>query len=140
MNSIVLPLFNKQRMDYSFLGNTSSQQVTLQSMIDVASYKTIMLLVRVHRLDMSSGQAFSFSLYNTLPSDEDSQDFTDYTSAFAPVLTLSIGSGTTAPALKLATASGPGPYLKLVMTATQGSVGGTALYAEMSASLLARLN
>lgn len=139
MSSVLIPVFNKQRFEYSFLGNGGSQQMVLQPAIDVIAYDSLFLLIRVHAITIASGQSFNFKLYNTLPSEEDPQEFTDTTATTGEVLSLDVPSGTTAPKLLSASGTSPQAFVKLVFTANQGSTGGTILYAEMSGCLLGRI-
>lgn len=135
MNSSLIPIINKQRFDFSFLTGTASQVVTLAPAIDLILYKTVFLMVRVHQISIASGQSFTFTLQSTLPSEEDPQEFTDTTSS---ILTVSVPFGTSAPKLLSGSGTNPLAFGKLIMTATQGSVSGTPLYAEMSACVLGR--
>ncbi len=135
MDANLIPIFEKRRFDFSFLANTATHQVTLASALSLIHYKSVFLMIRVHELTISAGQSFLFTLENTLPSDEDPQEFTD-TSSF--ILSVSIPSGTTAPKLLSGSGTNPLAFGKLVLTAAQGGVGGTPLYAELSACLLGR--
>ncbi len=133
---ILVSLFDKQRFEYSYLtGGTGVQSVTLARALNVVPYYEATLLLRVHKVTLSAGQSMVFTLYNTLPSEEDPQEFTDVTTIFT---SLTMNSGTAAPSLLSARATSPQAYLKLVLTATQGSVTGTALYGEVSGCLLLR--
>lgn len=134
MNAMV-PIFDKKRFDYSFLAGTAFHQVTLAAALELVPYKSVFLMIRVHKLTISAGQSFAFTLENTLPSHEDSQEFL---STSAPILSVSITSATSAPALLSANGTDPLAFGKLVLTASQGSTGGTPLYAELSACLLGR--
>lgn len=135
MDANLIPIFEKRRFDFSFLTGTATHQVTLASALSLIHYKSVFLMIRVHELTISTGQSFLFTLENTLPSDEDPQEFTD-TSSF--ILSVSIPSGTTAPKLLSGSGTNPLAFGKLVLTAAQGSAGGTPLYAELSACLLGR--
>lgn len=135
MHSSLIPIINKQRFDYSFLSGTTAQQVTLAGAVDLTSYKTVFLMVRIHRISLSAGQSFVFTLENTLPSEEDPQEFTDTSS---PILSVTVPSVTSAPKLLSGSGSDPLAFGKVVLTANQGSSSGTPLYAEMSVCLLGR--
>ncbi len=135
MHSSLVPIISKQRFDYTFLSGTTFQQVTLAAALDLVSYKSVFLMVRVHRISLSSGQTFVFTLENTLPSEEDPQEFTDSSS---PILSVTVPSGTSAPKLLSGNGTDPLAFGKLVLTANQGSSSGTPMYAEMSVCLLGR--
>lgn len=139
MQASFIPIFTKTRFEYSYLGTPApnTEQVVMAPAIDLIQFKFLQLFVRVHRITISTGQSFAFTLYSTLPSDEDPQEFTD-TSAGGTIITLSIPTGTTAPSLLNSTSTTPPAFGKLVFTATQGSTPGTALYAELSACLMGR--
>lgn len=139
MSSVLIPVFNKQRFEFSFLGTSGSQQVVLQPAIDVIAYDSLFLLVRIHSITITTGQSFNFKLYNTLPSEEDPQEFTDTTAGSGQVLSLDVPAGTTAPKLLSASGNSPQAFVKLVFTANQNGTGGTILYAEMSGCLLGRI-
>ena len=132
---ILVSLFEKTRFEYSYLGNNATQTVTLARALNVVPYYECQLLVRWHKGTLTSGQSLIFGLYNTLPSDDDPQEFTDTGTIFTSV---TLNSASTPPALLSARATSPQAYLKHLLTITQGSTGGTALYAEVSACLLLR--
>jgi hypothetical protein len=131
MNGTLIPLFNKTRFDFGFLTGTTSQLTVIAPAIDLIQFKSLILLIRVHRINLTAG-SLSFTLYNTLPSDEDPQEFTDVVST---ILTLSV-SGSPGSLLN-ATGSSPQAFGKLVLLAVQSSTG-NPLYAELSGCLLGR--
>ncbi len=135
MSGILISLFDKQRFEYSYLSSTTSQTITFARALDVTPYMSVTVMARIHRITMSAGQSFTFTLQNTLPSFEDPQEFTDTTTTF---LTLSVPSSTAAPALLSNNGVVPQAFLKVILTATQGGTTGATLYAEMSACLLLR--
>jgi hypothetical protein len=128
---MLLPVLNKRRFDFGFLPGTTSQSVVLQPAIDVSEYYYVQLWVRVHARDMTAGQTLELALYNTLPDEHDLREFTE--SVFTDV-TLSSASPTSVPGLVYRESSSPGPYLKLLLTASQTSVTST-FYFEISAAL-----
>lgn len=133
MNGALIPLFPKTRFDFSFLASTTTQTTVIAPAIDLIQFKSLVLLIRIHRVMMTAGQSFVYTLLNTLPSEEDPQEFTDSGSA---VITLSITT-VSSPALLNATGSSPQAFGKLVLAATQ--VGANdPFYAEMSGCLLGR--
>lgn len=129
---ILVPLFEKFRMEYSYLGATASQSVNLVRALCVAPFYRVQLIIRVHALTLV-GQRIYFYLYNTLPSDVDPQDFTDYSS---PFLTVAINSGSP-PELVSSSSTDPGAFLTLRMLAVQ-SGSGAPFYGEFSGALLLR--
>ena len=132
---MLTPVLDRRRIEYSFLSGGSSQVITLQPAIDVQEYSSGILFVRVHERNMTSGQSIALSLYYTLPSCDDSREFTS-TSLLTDV-TITSTSPASTPGLSYREFSGAGAYLKLVLTATQTSVPST-FYAELSAELLLR--
>lgn len=134
MTGIIVPVLEKKIFEFSFLGNGQSQDVVLLPAIDVGAWFRVRLVVRVHQINTASGN-FSFKLQNTLPSDEDRQEFTDDTSSF---LTLSgITAGSLPPNIKTVSGTDPQAYLKFSITATQVTAG-DPLYGEFSAVLVLR--
>jgi hypothetical protein len=133
MNGALIPVFPKTRYDFGFLTGTNTQITVVAPAIDLIQFKSVVLLVRVHRINLTAG-SLTFSLLNTLPSDEDPQEFTDSGTA---ILSLPI-SGSVGSLLN-ATASSPQAFGKLVLTAVQSSTG-NPLYAEVSCCLLGRCN
>ena len=77
------------------------------------------------------------SLRSTLPSEEDPQEFTD-TTAGGDIVPVTISSTATAPSLQSATATAIPPFLKFILTVSQGTTSGATLYGEFSAALLMR--
>jgi hypothetical protein len=130
---MLLPVLDKRRFEYSFLGGGASQEITLQPAIDVCGHVSGILFVRVHERNMTSGQSIGLGLYYTLPSGDDPREFTA-SSSLTDVTITSVSPSST-PALLFREFSSPGAFLKLVLTATQTSVPST-LYAEVSAELL----
>ena len=134
MSGIIIPVLDKRIFEFSFLGTSGTQDVVLQSAIDVSSFYRVRLLVRVHSITATTGN-FAFKLLHTLPSDSDPQEFT-ISSGGSEFLTLT-GITSASPNIKTATATDPQAFLKLVLTATQGTSGNT-LYGEFSAVLVGR--
>lgn len=135
----LIPLFPKSKFDFTFLTGTSTQITVIAPAVDLIQFKSLLLLIRIHRVTLTSGQSLVLSLLNTLPSDEDPQEFTD---AGTPITTLTIATGAGAPTpgtLLSATGSSPQAFGKLILTAVQVSTG-SPLYVEMSGCLLGRPN
>ncbi len=139
-SGIYCPLFDKRVFEFSFLGPSATQTVTLQGLIDCIPYGFVCLLIRVHRITALTGaQSLVIDLRNVLPSEEDPQDFVDMTGgSIVTVASVTVQSGTTAPSLLISTATNPGPFLKCVATATQALSGGTTFFVEASGGLLLR--
>lgn len=133
--AIVIPVLKRQRFEYSFLGGGASQVVTLMPAISVYSYYYAHLLVRVHARDMAAGQSILLSLYQTLPSDDDSREFTEV-GALTDV-TITSANPSVVPGITSRDTSSLGAYLKLLLTATQ-TTAPTTFYAELSAELVLR--
>lgn len=134
MNGSLIPLFPKTKFDFTFLTGTNTQNTVIVPAIDLVQFKTLILLIRIHRVTLTAGQTLVYTLLNTLPSDEDPQEFTDIGT---PIITLSISTAVSSPTLVNATGSSPQAFGKLVLTASQTSTG-SPLYAEMSGCLLGR--
>lgn len=132
-NGALIPVFSKTRFDFGFLTGTNTQITVVAPAIDLIQFKSLIFLVRVHRINLTAG-SLTFSLLNTLPSEEDPQEFTDSGTA---ILTLAI-SGSVGSLLN-ATGSTPQAFGKLILTAVQSSTG-NPLYAEVSGCLLGRYN
>jgi hypothetical protein len=133
--SHVFRVIGKTAFDYTFLAPSTSTTVTLRRALRLPPYFHYWFGLRVHNMSISRG-SFSVGFWNTLPSREDPQEFTDA----AAYQTLTVAAGDPAPPqLKTATDSFEGPYCKIVLTASQGT--GTPplpLYAELSVVLHAR--
>lgn len=131
MNGALIPLFPMTRFDFGFLTGVSTQVTVVEPAIDLIQFSSLFFLVRVHRITLSAG-SLTFSMLNTLPSDEDPQEFTD---SGTPILSLAISGS--AGTLLSTTGSRPQAFGKLILTAVQTSTG-NPLYAEVSGCLLGR--
>lgn len=134
--NVLVSVLEKQRLEFSHLGPSATESVILRPHITVINYNWVQLIVRVHARNLSSGQFVRLRLFNTLPSTEDSREFSE-TTDFAYV-DVTPSAPTSVPGLVNVVGSNPQAYLKFVALANQGSVGGTALYVELSAALLLR--
>lgn len=130
---MLIPVLERRRLEYSFLGGGVNQVLTLQPAIGACGYASGILFVRVHERNMTSGQSIALELYYTLPSGDDPREFT--ASSSLTDVTITSASPSSTPALLYREFSSPGAFLKLVLTATQASAPST-LYAEVSAELL----
>ncbi len=131
--TVIVPVLDMMPFDFSNLPAGASCAVTLQRAVRVADFYRVRLLVRVHAATMTSGQTFRFTLFNTYPSQVDpSRDFDDSTGFMTVDVT-----NATVPRLVTGSSSDPDPYLKVVLTAIQGTAPVT-MRATLSASLLLR--
>lgn len=136
MDSVIINILPKRVFDFTYLANSASKEIVIQPAIETVSYYRVRLIVRVHSLKINTGvgQTIYFLLQNTLPSEEDTADFTDTASSF-----LSVPITTTSPNVTSGTATDPHAFLKIVVQGAQGSTsGGVALNAELSAVLVLR--
>ena len=129
----VITLHGKRRFDFSFLAGSDSREVVIRRALPVIPYYYTMILVRVHQIDVQGG-SFAYHVYNTLPSPQDPQEFTDPNFIS---LTITIDSTNAAGDLETNTDAQDGPFFKIALTATQGTTG-QRLYAELSAALYCR--
>ena len=134
MPGVIIPILDKRVFEFSFLGNAATQDVVLHPAVDIISYLKVKVLVRVHSITATTGN-FQFRLFNTFPSEQDPQEFTDSTA---------VGSATSittaSPNIVVANSTTDAQaFLKIVLRATQGTSGNT-LYGEFSAALLLREN
>lgn len=134
MSGKVITILRKQTFDYTFLGASASETVTLHKALPVRPYYYYWLGLRVHNINIQTGN-FVLGLPNTLPYSQDPQEFTQ---TGTPTLQLTVSSAATAPSLLIDSGSNLGPYLKIILTATQGTAG-NRLYAEFSAVLFGRV-
>lgn len=126
---MIVPVLEKRIFEFGFLA-TGSQEVVLHPAIDVSDAYRIRLIVRVHAISAATGN-FNFKLQHTLPSEQDSQEFTDASADF-----MATGPITTAsPNIKTVTNTDPQAFLKLILRATQ-ITSGTTLYGEFSAVMV----
>ena len=136
MGGVIIPILQTRRFDYGYLGSSASQEVTLEPAICAVGYYFISIHVRVHERNMAPGQTFVFSLFNTLPAEDDSREFSD--PAVSPILTVTVTSAnpTAVPGLWYGDGRLPGPYLKATLTATQPVPAVSPFFAQMSAVLM----
>lgn len=130
---MLIPVLDRRRLEFSFLGGGASQVITLQPAIEACGHASGILFVRIHERNMTSGQSIVLALFYTLPSGDDPREFT-YASSLTDV-TITSASPSSTPALASREFTSPGAFLKLVLTASQTSVPST-FYAELSAELL----
>lgn len=134
-DGIIVPVFDKTRMEASYLGAGASEIIQLARQINVSPFYRVQLIVRIHALTIGAGQSFAFTLTNTLPSDIDPREF----SASSSFLTVTINNASpSAPSLASGTQTDPGAFLKLSLTATQSVAAPANLYGEFSGVLVLR--
>lgn len=122
-------------MEYSYLAAGASESVRLVHALNCAPFYRVQLIIRIHSLTISTGQSFAFVLANTLPSEIDPREFSES----ASFLTVTINSSSpAAPSLVSGTATDPGAFLKLTMTASQPAGGSSPLYGEFSGVVVLR--
>lgn len=126
-------LIRKQGFDFTFLAPSAPAEVVLQRALRVPPGYYFWLGLRIHNRTIGTGD-FLVTVRQTLPSGQDPAEFTSTSTS----MVISVDAGDTPPALKIATATGLGPRLKVTLTAKQGSGAPFQLYAEISAVLLAR--
>ena len=133
MSGIIIPILDKRVFEFGFLGTAATQDVVIHPAVDTASYYRVRLLVRTHSITATSGN-FKFNVYNTFPSEQDPQEFTDATTLFITGTSITTASPNI---YSPASSVDPQAFLKIVLRATQGTSGNT-LYGEFSAALLLR--
>lgn len=133
MAGVIIPILEKRVFEYGYLGASPAfQEVVLHPAVDISAFFRVKLLVRVHSITATTGN-FQFRFYNTFPSEQDPQEFTDSTS-IGTVTTITTAS----PNIVVAnTTTDAQAFLKIVLRASQGTAGNT-LYGEFSAALLCR--
>jgi hypothetical protein len=144
MGCCLIKALEQRRFDFGFLAGNASQNVTLVPVIESCNYALVGIYARVHARTMAVGQSLSFHLFNILPSDTDGREFIETeppggAGAPDPMLTVTLTSAlpTAVPGIYFGTVSNPGPYLKLVLKATQAS-SPASFYVETSALVLLR--
>jgi hypothetical protein len=134
MHSSVLQVLERRRFDWSYLVS-GQQEVVIQPAISVADFYHVQLWIRIHALSFSAAQIVGVSLFDTLPSDDDPREFVKTSAAFAST---SFTSSPGSPALLSASGTGPGAYLKLLLTGYQDNASPGIFYVELSMALVLR--
>lgn len=135
MAGIVVPLMEQELLDFSYLGSSAQEILTLHTALPVASYKSGLLMVRVHTNNIPSGASFLFRVYPTLPSPTDGRQFTNTALAVTDV---TVDDGDAAPLyLHSAITTMTAAFLLVQVHATQASSTQT-FAAQLSAALLLR--
>lgn len=132
MAGMIIPILEKRVFEYGFLGNAATQDVVIHPAVDVTSFYRVKLVVRIHSITATTGN-FKFLMYNTFPSEQDPQEFTDTVTA----ITTGTAITTASPTIFSAGFTDTQAFIKIVLRATQGTSGNT-LYGEFSAALQVR--
>ena len=133
---MLIPVLPRRRFDFGYLAASASQSVTLHPAVDVSAAYYVQLWVRLLARDMAAGQTLVFSLYNTVPDDDDKREFVE--GVFFD-LTLTSSSPSAVPSAIYREGSSPGPFIKLVLTATQSSASAPPnFYLDLSAVMTLR--
>jgi hypothetical protein len=139
MSGTLIPLFGKQRFDFTWLGAGASQSIIIHPAVNVVPYNNVRLQIRFHGCSggaLVGTQTVVLRAYGTGPSDEDPAEFTKGTA----LMSVTLDSSSTIPSLNTVVATDPDGHLKIVLTFTQTGTGGTAFWVELSADLIARAN
>lgn len=134
MSGRILNLLDRKRFEFSYLGGSASQSVTITPMIDACADGYMALYARIHARSMAAGQSLDFSVYNILPSDEDAREFVETDVSGAPVSLFTVSITSTQPNAvpgMYSNSASSGPFAKVVLKATQASSPAT-FYAEIS--------
>ncbi|MBK8260425.1 MAG: hypothetical protein IPK80_03700 [Nannocystis sp.] len=137
MSAIYTPIFTMERFDFTWLGSSASHTLTLHRALSVVQCTRVQLSLRLHSSagsGLTGSQAIVLAAYGTNPSPVDPREFTKTT----PLVSITANSSSTFPSLLSADATDPDPFLKIVLTFTQGATGGTPLWVELSADFLGR--
>lgn len=137
MRGMILPVLERKRFDWTYLGGGGQQQVVLQPAIDVTRFYYVQLWVRIHERSFSADQAVGMTLFETLPSNDDAREFTVAATSFLS-LSFTLGSPASVPALLNANSTNPGAFLKLLLTGYQSATAPGTFYTELSAALVLR--
>lgn len=133
-NGVLIPFLAPRRFDYSFLPSGGTQVITLEAALDTQRYSYVGLYVRVHQRSMTAGQSLVISLFNTVPSDDDTSEFFDSTSVLDATVTNSAPTST--PGICYDYTTRFGPFLKIALIPANQLLASTGtLYAELSAVL-----
>lgn len=132
----LLQVVPRKRFEYSHLAGGATQTVTLAAAVDVLNFYYVHVFVRVHTRNMSGGQSFKVGAYYTMPSCDDAREFTDVTAITELSITSAVPSAVSG--IVHREFSGPGGYLKFLLTAAQSPTSPTTLYAELSVALVLR--
>ena len=135
MAGIIVPLFSRTLFNFSNLAASATSTQIIANAINIASFDFVGLSVRLHEKNLGANVSIKITGRSVDPTNEDPADFALGTDV-APV---TITNATSAPSLNQSTqtGSGAGPYLRVILIATQYSTVQTIL-AGLSATLWLR--
>lgn len=128
----VIPILPRTQFNMSFLAAAGTRSVELAKAVNLLPFNTHQLVVWIHDLQMSAGQTVVINGLGTYPSPFDAREFTATILRAEEIIT----SVDAVPSVKLGINDITDPFLKLVMTTTQGAAAGAALYVDLSVSLI----
>ena len=142
MSHCLINALDQKRYDFGYLGGSDSRSITLVPVIEACNYGWVSISVRVHARSMVAGQTVTLQLFNTLPSETDGREFIEYSpTSVTPnallVVTMTSAVPTVIPSVLFGATTNTGPYLKLVLTATQAA-SPDIFYIETSVVVLMR--
>lgn len=134
--SRIITVFDKLRLDFTFLAAGGVQTTIIESALPIPSFYYLWLGIRCHNRDFGGGSgSIIIEGFSTLPSAEDPAEFT---SSASPTLSVTINNATVVPSLNIGTAKEMGPFLKLQARALQQTGTASKVYAEISGVLHGR--
>ncbi len=125
--------------DFSFL-TSGSKSITVHPGLNVVPYYYARMIIRVHEIDIEStgSRNIKVSAYGTLPSKDDSQEFTLTSSTLEVTIDKNTSTGlSTAGAPVHDTDTDLFPFLKIVVTGTYNTAA-ARMFAVLSGELLLR--
>ena len=142
MSHRLINVLEQKRYDFGSLGGSASRIITLDPVIEACNYGWVSICARVHALSMVAGQTVALQIFNTLPCETDGREFIEYSpTSVTPnallTVTMTSAGPTVIPSVLSGATTNTGPYLKLVLTATQAS-SPDIFYIEMSVVVLMR--
>jgi hypothetical protein len=129
---VVVPILPRTQFNLSFLGAAGTKAIELAKAVNLLAFTDLELVVWIHDRQMSAGQSVSIDGFGTYPSPFDAREFT----ATISRVNLIITSADAVPSVRFGINDITDPFLKLVMTTTQGATAGAALYVDLSVSLI----
>jgi hypothetical protein len=130
----VIPILPRTQFNMSFLAAAGTRSVELAKAVNLLPFTSHQLVVWIHDLQMSAGQTVVINGLGTYPSPFDAREFTDA----AARINVNVTSTDTPPKVETSAAEIADPYLKVILTATQGGTANAALYVDLSAALVLR--
>lgn len=131
----IIQILRQKLLDFTFLGNSGTEKLTLHTALPVANYKSGLLAVRIHTNNIPTGGSFQFRLSPTLPCSTDGRQFTNTSLGVA---SLTVDDSFSAPwYLQAAISTMTAAFLLIEILATQAATA-TTFSAQLSADLLLR--